>query len=260
MALNEVLRMHDDLERALAKPAGKRSWIMVVDVRKCVGDHACAVSCTAENVCPQGTSYRKVFETEHNGFPDLNRFFMPANCQHCDNAPCMKAANKVAKDAITKREDGIVEFHYKTLSRHPKAAEAARKACPYYAIVEDKGGHYTDGTPVLEPYETRDFFEYGNKLTRKKNALKGAVRKCTFCPHRLESGMIPACVSTCIGRAMYFGDASDPRSLVSELLKKEKVWQHKAKLGTKPRVYYIGYEDRTKIAVGTPKTCIECHE
>jgi len=260
MATNEIVRMHEDLERALAKPRKQRSWIMVIDVRKCVGDHACAVSCTAENVCPPGTSYRKVFDAEQNSFPDQNQFFMPANCQHCDKPPCLKAANAVTKGAIVKREDGIVEFDYAKLAKSGKASAAAQKACPYYAIVEDKGGFYTDNTPVLERYEMRTFFENGKTLSRDRGALTGAIRKCTFCNHRLQSGMIPACVSTCIGRAMYFGDKNDAASLVSELLKNEKTWQFKSDLGTAPRIYYIGYEDRKNIAVGTPVSCIECHQ
>jgi len=260
MAINEIVRMHEDLERALAKPLEQRSWIMVIDTRKCVGDHACAVSCMAENVCPPGTSYRKVFETEHNSFPDLNRFFMPANCQHCDKPPCQKAANAVTKDAIIKRGDGIVEFDYAKLAKNKKAGDAAKKACPYYAIVEDKGGFYTDNTPVMEPYELRNFFENGRTLSRGSGGLTGTIRKCTFCGHRLESGMLPACVSTCIGRAMYFGDQNDPTSLVSELLKNEKTWQVKSELGTNPRIHYIGFEDRKNIAVGTPITCTECHQ
>jgi tetrathionate reductase subunit B len=260
MAFNEILRMHEDLDKALQKPAAQRSWAMVIDVRKCVGDLACTISCMAENVCPPGTSYRMVFETEQNSFPDLNRFFMPANCQHCDKAPCLKAANAVVKGAIIKRKDGIVEFNYATLAKNPKAAEAAQKACPFYAIVVDQGGFYTEGTPVFEAYETRDFFENTKKLNRKNGALKGTLRKCTFCSHRLDSGMLPACVSTCIGRSMYFGDLNDPASLVSELLKKEKTWRFKSKLGTEGRVYYIGYEDRKNIAVGSSATCIECHQ
>lgn len=260
MALNEVVRMHEDLEKALEKPADKRSWAMVIDERKCVGCHACAVSCMAENVCPPGTSYRKVFEAEYNSFPELDRFFMPANCQHCDKAPCLTAANAVVKGAIVKREDGIVEFKYAVLAKNPKAAVAAQKACPFYAIVTDQGGFYTAGTPKLESYETRDFYENGNKLSRKNGALKGAIRKCTFCAHRLDSGMIPACVSTCIGRAMYFGDLNDPNSLVSELLKNEKPWRYKSKLGTEGRVYYIGYANRKSIAVSSPATCLECHQ
>lgn len=260
MALNEIQRMHEDLERSLKKPASERSWVMVIDLRKCVGDHACTVSCAAENVCPPGTSYRKVFEAEVKPFPETDWFFMPANCQQCDDPPCLKAANAIAKGAIDKREDGIVEFNYDRLKKSPAAREAAKKACPYYAIVEDRGGFYTDGTPVFEPYETRDFYEYGEKLNRKKGQTQGSVRKCTFCLHRLDSGMLPACVSTCIGRAMYFGDKNDPESLVSELIKKEKVWNIKSGLGTKPRIYYIGYEDRTKISVSTAASCTACHQ
>lgn len=260
MALGELQRMHEDLERSLKKPAANRSWVMVIDLRKCVGCDACTVSCAAENVCPPGTSYRKVFDVEYEAFPDLDRFFMPANCQHCDNPPCLKAANDVAKNAIEKRKDGIVEFNYAMFKKNPRASEAAKNACPYYAIVEDRGGFYTDGTPVLEPYETRDFYEYDKKLNRQKGSTTGAIRKCTFCLHRLGSGMIPACVSTCIGRAMYFGDKNDPQSLVSELIKKENVWTLKADLGTQPRVYYIGFEDRSKISVGTPATCTVCHK
>jgi molybdopterin-containing oxidoreductase family iron-sulfur binding subunit len=260
MALNEIVRMHEDLERALKKPTAERSWIMVIDIRKCVGDHSCAISCTAENVCPPGASYRHVFETEHKSFPDPDWFFMPANCQQCDNPPCMLAANKIAQGAIIKRKDGIVVFHYPILIKNPKAGEAAGKACPYYAIVKDEGGFYTDRTPVFEPYETRDFYEYDKKLNRKRGNTKGTIRKCTFCLHRLESGMLPACVSTCIGRAMYFGDRRDPQSLVSELLKKEQVWSLKADLKTLPRIYYIGYENRANIAATSIISCMVCHK
>ena len=258
MATNEIVRMQEDLERSLGKPAADRAWVMVIDTRKCVGDHACAVSCMAENVCPPGTSFRKVFDAENNDYPNTDHFFMPANCQHCDNPPCAKAANRVAQGAVTKHPDGIVTFDYQVMGSHPKAAAVAQKACPYYSIVEDKGGYYTDGTPKLEPYETRVFYENGEALDRKKT--KGTIRKCTFCAHRLEAGMLPACVTTCIGRAMYFGDANDPQSLVAELLKKEKSWQMHASLGTKPRVHYIGYAERGSISAASAASCIDCHD
>ncbi len=258
MAVNEIVRMHEDLQRALKKPVEKRSWGMVIDVRRCVGDHACTVACMAENVCPPGTSYRWVFESEYKNYPELDRFFMPGNCQHCDNPPCMKAANSHRKGAIVKRPDGIVVFNYDRLAGSSSARRAAKKACPYYAIVDDNGGYYTEDTPKLEPYETRVFYEYDRKLSRKKT--KGTIRKCHFCVHRLESGMLPACVSTCIGRAMYFGDLSDPGTLVLQQVKKEKFWRLKEAEGTKPRVYYIGFKDRTNIAVSTSATCQVCHQ
>jgi molybdopterin-containing oxidoreductase family iron-sulfur binding subunit len=258
MAINEIVRMYNDLQRSLRKSEAKRSWVMVIDVRKCVGDRACAVACMAENLCPPGTSYRKVFETEFKEYPGLDRFFMPANCRHCDNPPCMKAANKIVKEAIKKREDGIVVFDYDKLKRSEVAKNEAKSSCPYYAIVDDDGSYYTQGTPKLEPYETRDFYEYNRSFTRK--LTKGSVRKCTFCMHRVLNGMIPACVSTCIGRALYFGDRNDPKSQVSEILRREKIVPFKADINTKPRVYYIGYEGRLNIPLSTPVTCRVCHE
>jgi molybdopterin-containing oxidoreductase family iron-sulfur binding subunit len=51
--------------------------------------------------------------------------------------------------------------------------------------------------------------------------------------------MLPACTTTCIGRATYFGDANDPDSLVTELISSNNVMRLKEELGTKPRVYYL---------------------
>src|SRR3990170_1020516 len=44
-----LIRMQEDLKRALQKPVKDRRWVMVLDLRKCVGCHACTISCVAEN-------------------------------------------------------------------------------------------------------------------------------------------------------------------------------------------------------------------
>lgn len=49
---NVALRMHRDLEKALRKPSAERRWGMVIDMRKCIGCHACEVACIAENNLP----------------------------------------------------------------------------------------------------------------------------------------------------------------------------------------------------------------
>jgi molybdopterin-containing oxidoreductase family iron-sulfur binding subunit len=67
----------------------------------------------------------------------------------------------------------------------------------------------------------------------------GNARKCHFCQHRILEGVLPACVTTCIGRATFFGDANDPESLVAELIASPNVLRLREELGTEPRVYYL---------------------
>ncbi|HLS20989.1 MAG TPA: 4Fe-4S dicluster domain-containing protein, partial [Paenalcaligenes sp.] len=69
--------------------------------------------------------------------------------------------------------------------------------------------------------------------------------KCTFCEHRLEVGLLPACVETCIGGARVIGDLNDPHSTINQLLQenKEDIKVLKPDMNTAPRVFYIGLPD-----------------
>jgi len=243
-AENVLLRMQQDLERALHKPVEQRGWVMVIDTRKCIKCEACVVACIAENVLPPGVYYRWVPEVEVGEYPNVRRIFMPANCMQCDKPPCMEAIAKIAPGAIYKRPDGIVAIDYTKFPLCGKEAfEAAAKACPYHrALYYDDGRFYTEDTPALQAYETRPNFEYGRHWFRTERRLPvDTARKCHFCLHRLEAGMLPACVTTCVGEAMHFGDLNDPESLVSQMLKeqKDKVLRVKESAGTEPRVYYL---------------------
>ncbi len=42
--------------------------------------------------------------------------------------------------------------------------------------------------------------------------------KCTFCAHRLEVGLLPACVESCVGGARIIGDLKDPNSTIRKML------------------------------------------
>jgi tetrathionate reductase subunit B len=87
-------------------------------------------------------------------------------------------------------------------------------------------------------------FEYGKQWPRSgKNQPIGNARKCHFCVHRLANGMLPQCITTCIGRAGYFGDENDPESLIAKVKKANKIQVLKADKGTKPRVYYVANAD-----------------
>lgn len=246
---NDTLTMHNDLQRALAKPLTERKWGMVIDIRKCIGCNACTAACIAENNLPVGVTYRTVAEIENGEFPDVRRFSMPTNCMQCDNAPCIEAANRVVSGAMSRRPDGIVVINYKKM-RGKKVFEAAGKACPYpKSLWFDEGKNYTDGTPAVQPYEKRKSKEFGQEWSRSDT--KGATRKCHFCTQRIDAGVLPACVTTCTGQAMHFGDFNDPESLVSKLLKKNKSARMNLASGAEPRIHYLDDDPE--------QTCMVCH-
>ncbi len=246
---NDTLTMHNDLQRALERPIEQRKWGMVIDIRKCIGCNACTAACIAENNLPVGVTYRTVAEIEDGDFPDLRRYFMPTNCMQCENAPCIEAANKIIPGAMSRRPDGIVVIDYKKM-KGKKVFEGASKACPYpNSLWFDEGKNYTDGTPAVQPYEKRKSKEYGKVWSRAET--KGTTRKCHFCTQRIDAGVLPACVTTCTGQAMHFGDLNDSNSLVAKLLKKNKSVRMEFASGAEPNIHYLDDDPQT--------TCMSCH-
>ncbi len=237
-------RMHEDLRRALRKLPSERHWVMVIDLRKCVGCHACTISCVAENHLPPGVVYRPVLEQEIGTFPHVTRRFIPRPCMQCDNPPCTPVC---PVNATYKNEEGVVVVDYEQCI----GCRYCVTACPYGARTFDFGDLYNDGAveeaPALvgaqeaEAYERTPSHEYRKSWPRgsRHTSPSGNVRKCHFCLHRIHEGLLPACTTTCIGRATYFGDANDPASLVAQLVSRPNVMQLKEELGTKPRVYYL---------------------
>ncbi|NOZ06744.1 MAG: 4Fe-4S dicluster domain-containing protein [Chloroflexi bacterium] len=228
-----LVRMQADLQRSLAKPPAERKWVMVIDLRKCVGCSACTVGCVAENHLPPGVVYRPVIDQEIGTFPNVRRRFMPRPCMQCDVPPCVQVC---PVGATWKRSDGIVEIDYEQCI----GCRYCITACPYSARTFDTGRYYEDGTPVVSDYEKLPAYEYGKEWPRGNGQSPvGNARKCQFCVHRLDVGMLPMCVTTCIGQANYFGDANDPDSIVASLIASPGAIRLKEEMGTEPSVYYL---------------------
>jgi len=68
---------------------------------------------------------------------------------------------------------------------------------------------------------------------------EGYADKCTFCIHRVEKGMNPACVSVCPTHCMHFGDLEDANSEVSRLLNERRGHTLLDSAGTKPQIWYL---------------------
>jgi len=227
-------RMTKDLTRALQKPIEKRHWSMLIDLRKCVGCQGCTVACVQENKLPPGIVYRPVKEEVRGQYPNVTKQFLPRPCMQCDKPSCVSVC---PADATWKRPDGIVTIDYDVCI----GCGYCIQACPYEARIKDHGYFWGDdvsGAP--EEYEKLPSLEYNKVWLRaKEGSPMGVARKCHFCVHRIEHGLLPACVLSCMGRATFFGDKNDPDSLISELIVKPNVMRLRTDMGTDPQVYYL---------------------
>lgn len=197
-------------------------WGYTVDLDRCVGCLACVIACKVENGTPPDIHWMKVFEKREEHDPNYGkRTFVPVRCNHCDDAPCMKAC---PSGAIFKRRDGIVMVNQDVCV----GTMACVTACPYYVPSRWDGGDGYYGED-LTPYER----------AKRSRFNVGAMQKCNFCHHRIDEGRPPACVEACPAQALNYGDLEDPESAVNLLLKQKKHFQPRAELGTRPKLFYL---------------------
>jgi Fe-S-cluster-containing dehydrogenase component len=243
---DDHIRMQRELARAMSKPMEQRRWAMVIDLRKCVGCQACTIGCVAENKLPPGVVYRPVVQREVGEYPNVAIHFLPRPCMQCEHPSCVPVC---PVHATWKRPDGVVVIDYDKCI----GCRYCLNACPYAARTSDFGRYYTtgeaqgaapgsdgsiSGSPA--PWEGLPSNEYGKQWIRKDHGSPaGNARKCHFCLHRLDQGLLPVCVTTCIGRATYFGDMRDPESLVTELVTRHNVQTLLPHWDNKPNCYYI---------------------
>jgi len=197
-------------------------WNLIVDVALCDNCRLCFLAVKDEYVGndfagvsaaqPAFEQHRwlDIERKERGTYPILEARFIPVMCNHCDDAPCMKAAKN---GAVRKRPDGIVIID-------PEKAKGQRQimqACPYHAI------YWNDekDIPQAWPFDAH-LLDEGWTRTRAEQA----------CPMNVY-------------RTVKVSDEKMARIQAEEGLEVLR-----PELGTKPRVYYKNLHKITTCFVG----------
>lgn len=202
----------------------------------CIGCRRCADACHRENNHDRTTnnSYIRVFEMTQGSFdfekgnasydhpvPAPGKYYLPVQCQQCDNPPCVDVC---PVKATWKERDGIVVVDYDWCI----GCRYCEAACPYHAR------RFNWSAPKVPVDEINPEQAYLSNRLRPQ----GVMEKCTFCLHRTREGRLPACLEACPTGARVFGNLLDPESEIRWVLANKRVFVLKEELGTKPSFFY----------------------
>jgi Fe-S-cluster-containing dehydrogenase component len=113
-------------------------WNLIVNVGRCENCHNCVIAERDEHVgndfpgyaapaAATGDGTIRILRRVQGSAPMVEATYLPVMCNHCDDAPCIRAGG----GAVRKREDGIVIID-------PEKARGRKDivaSCPYKAIV-----------------------------------------------------------------------------------------------------------------------------
>lgn len=211
-------------------------WNLIVDVANCTNCNLCTLALQDEHVGNGFPGYAEEMPKHGHRWIDIKRrergsppmtdvAYLPVMCQHCDDAPCIAAAEN---DAIQKHPDGIVLID-------PEKAKGQKQivdACPYGAVWW--------------------------------NEDKQLPQHWFFDAHLLDAGWEePRCVTVCATGALKAVKVEDTE--MARIAEVEGLEPLRPDLATRPRVHYRNLWRYTKCFIGGTVSAerdglVDCHE
>jgi Fe-S-cluster-containing dehydrogenase component len=209
-----------------------------LNLSRCIGCRRCVEACVEENnlsrepeieyirvlEMPLGTTdiehgdhYYDAEEVPRDGY-----YYMPIQCHHCSNPPCVKVC---PVEATWQEPDGIVVIDYDWCI----GCRYCQAACPYWAR------RFNFSEPSMPAEDVNPNMHYLGNRPR----AKGVMEKCTFCIQRVRKGLMPACHDACPTGARKFGNMADPNSEVRQVLANKRIFILKEEAGTHPNFFYF---------------------
>jgi Fe-S-cluster-containing dehydrogenase component len=184
-------------------------WNLIIDVAECTNCNNCTLAAMDEYVgnsfpgytapMPRhGHRWINILQKERGEAPMIDVAYVPTLCNHCDDAPCIKAAEG---GAIKKREDGIVLID----PVKAKGQKQLVEACPYGHIWWNE----EENLPQAWPFDAH-LLDQGWTQTRGQQS----------CP-------------TGAMRALKVEDEE-----MARMAEEEGLEVMRPELGTRPRIYY----------------------
>ncbi|MEO5379053.1 MAG: 4Fe-4S dicluster domain-containing protein [Magnetococcus sp. DMHC-6] len=214
------------------------TFAFALNLSKCKGFRHCVTACTQENNCNRGettTNIRVVAMPQGERslpkgdpyyhpekVPEPGHWYLPVQCQQCDNPPCVQAC---PVGATWREPDGIVTIDYDWCI----GCRYCGVACPYWAR------HFNWHLPLLPKEEITEETHY---LGNRPRPI-GVMEKCTFCIQRTRKGLLPACQAACPTGARIFGNLLDPTGEIRYILENKSIFRLQEEQGTEPKFWYF---------------------